>query len=231
MKKKLEILKAIILFLIVAETIMKKDMIIVKIGIQRYRMLRIAVCAALSIYIIFSMVIPFILDAREEKKKKIQEKEASSEKNGLNSIQLQQAMHKNLEKKWACLSDQCSPCITQMEKMSSFRKKLNTLFKENNNTSFPDAEEMLADAEQGMCRNFHKLLNYMSIADPDTKEDIDFIGQQISMTCRKNADILKNTQEFVFTMAEYLSGQGDGENHIKLLNEYTEALLKAIRRR
>ena len=224
----------------VAATFLFKDAAVIKFGIRAYRMLRIAACAAAGVMLgaaVYSMKRnsddeKTLKEARAEyaERKRLEKLNSArlSVSGRLKNHELRKLLSQQSEVVWRAVSEPASKCVMQMKQMDNYQEKLHSLLAENGADSFSDAEEVLDGAEQYMCRNVRKVLNYMSVADPENADDVGMIREKLQECAAKNGEQISQTQQFVYAMTEYLNHQGEDGTSADMLEIYRAAILKSI---
>lgn len=215
-----------------------KDALVISAGIRTYRLIRILICAAVGVYAGRSLYLmkksaddeKLLTEARNEyaERKRLEKISSArlSMKGRLRNHELRNLLSQQTEETWRAVSETASKCVMQMKQMDNYQEKLHSLLEDNGADSFSDAEEVLDGAEQYMCRNVRKVLNYMSVADPKT--DAGMIEDKLKECVEKNGEQITQTQEFVYAMTEYLNHQGEDGADAGMLEIYKAAILKSI---
>ena len=119
-------------------------------------------------------------------------------------------------------------CISQMERMDGYQERLHNLLDNNGANVLSDTEEILDKAEQYMCRNVRKVINYMSISEPGNMLDEELIKKKIGICYDDNNKVLGQVQEFLVALTEFLNKQGENEQDISMLEIYKETILDSV---
>ena len=222
-----------------AVIVLRGDALIVAYGIRAYRAVRGAACilagitsgAAAVSFIGAAREKRMLLEAKAEFEKKKEEAgripAILSMKGKLDSGKLREIMRRQVSGDWEMFEEEGSECIAQMEQMDEYREKLHLLLADNDAGRLSDSESVLDRAEQYICRNVRKVLNYMSVAG-DGEEDAELVGNGIRECLEKNGEQLERVKKFVYAMAEYLNHQGDDDTVVRTLEAYRETILSTI---
>lgn len=212
---------------------------VVNYGIRAYRTFSYVLAIACVIAFAFSL---FSLLKRTKEERKLGEARAEYEsrkamenvkipklpmKGKLKNHELRKILTGQIDGPWFDVAREGDELIFQMKQMDVYQDKLAALLAENDATALSDAENLLDSVEQYLCRNVRKVLNYMSVANPET--DSDMIRDRMEECKKDNGDRLKQTQEFIYAMTEYLNGQGEGTADVDAMNMYKMALLESVR--
>ena len=147
----------------------------------------------------------------------------------LRNHELRELLNDYAKGDFSSISPAIEPCITQMEKMDDYQERLHVLLTNNDAGALSDTEEILDRAEQYLCRNVRKVLNYMSIADSSRPEDRSMVKEKLADCCSENSDVLRQVQEFLVALTEFLNHQGESEQDISMLEIYKKTILDSIR--
>jgi cobalamin-dependent methionine synthase I len=112
--------------------------------------------------------------------------------------------------------------------MDSYQERLSRLLQTNDVHTLSDTEEILDRVEQYICRNVRKVLNYMEVVDPSSPEDVELVRTKFSTCCSDNQDQLKQTQEFIIALTDFINQQGDSDNDLSMLEVYKNTILDSI---
>lgn len=148
----------------------------------------------------------------------------------LDSSYIQKLLEKKADDEWVSLDEQILCMRDQLEDMDRCQKRLSRLLSENGATSLSSTQEVLDKVEQYLCRNVRKCLNYMGAADPVEPDDIDMVSEHIDACITDNKEKLKQIDDFIRTVVEFLNKQGDeeAESSISLLDVYKKTILESI---
>ena len=146
----------------------------------------------------------------------------------LRNHELRELLNGYAEGDFSSIRSVIDPCITQMNKMDDYQERLHVLLTNNDAGALSDTEEILDRAEQYLCRNVRKVLNYMSIADSSRPEERSMVKDKLSDCCSENADVLRQVQEFLVALTEFLNHQGESEQDISMLEIYKKTILDSI---
>lgn len=148
----------------------------------------------------------------------------------LDSSYIQKLLEKKADDEWISLDEQILCMRDQLEDMDRCQKRLSRLLSENGATSLSSTQEVLDKVEQYLCRNVRKCLNYMGAADPMEPDDIDMVSEHVDACITDNKEKLKQIDDFIRTVVEFLNKQGDeeAESSISLLDVYKKTILESI---
>ncbi len=243
MKKKLITLIAIICGFagVLGGVFATKDTIVIYMGIRAFRGILIGLMGlggvTVGAFMIHSAVsISRLQDQLEDKRQEqlaleeIHRKQTArlSVQGKLDNETLRRLLAQKGQDSWGLLSSQIEKNITQLEMMDDYQDRLSKLLASNGADTLSDTEDVLDQAEQGMCRNVRKVINYMEVANSNLSQDRDMIAERLQTCETQNQEILKQTQEFVFALTEYLNRQGDSNADTSMLEIYKKTILDAI---
>jgi len=204
--------------------------LIIGLGIRGFNGLLYAGGAAFVITLIAAGVVSF-LAKREEQSRAAAEAGLREAESGLSA-------EKKLENKdlramlqeyslgdWKSLAQDIEPCIEQLHGIDSEQERLHVLLKHNAAEVLADTESILDQAEQSMCRNVRKVLNYMSVYHQDSSADTAMMRGNLAKCREDNDKILNEAHEFLVALTEYLNGQGDSKYDNTMLESYKKTLL------
>ena len=244
MKK--NIIKLAIVLLVCAAAIggvfAAKDNIVIYLGIRAFRALSIGLIAAGGIATGSVLISSGVSSSRlqDEIETNIKNQELIEEQhrrqtarlsvdNKLDNETLRKVLAQKMGDEWSSCAGDIGVCVQQLTQMDDYQRRLKKLLESNGADTLNDTEDVLDQAEQGMCRNVRKIINYMEVADAGSDEGVAMIKGKIAECEAQNADILKQSREFVFALTEYLNKQGDSSDDISMLEVYKETILKSIR--
>ena len=250
-KKILLILFVIILILLIITVVIlniNKDTMIINMGIRSYN--RIASFVPL-IEVIVLIVVAFVFlletfrEIRQAKRdleeqtrseqaqqaaRQAQEsdREVLSVSRKMDSMKIRDLLLSEAAGKWNTLTPELMQIKKQLDQMDEHQDTLAKLLKENGASSLANTEEMLNDTEQYLCKNVRKALNYMSVADEESPQDVQLVRQKL-LQCRQEGDtLLEQVQKFLFSLAEFLNTQGSDDNSMEMLDLYRSTILSSI---
>ena len=235
------------LFLLtVIEFFIKKNDIIINIGLKSYQTCKTnLILITISLFFIDIFCFLSYLKVRNMKKEKekeeiyrrkeeeIKEKKEKSKlavSNRLDSHKLRK-MLKSIGIDFSLSIKSIDECISQMERMDGYQERLHNLLDNNGANVLSDTEEILDKAEQYMCRNVRKVINYMSISEPGNMLDEELIKKKIGICYDDNNKVLGQVQEFLVALTEFLNKQGENEQDISMLEIYKETILDSVSER
>ncbi|MCR5418607.1 MAG: hypothetical protein K6E84_06800 [Lachnospiraceae bacterium] len=218
-----------------------KDNIVIYLGIRMFRLLKYGVIGAGVIggaACLTSSAVTYsrMQDKLEEGKARQQALEEQhrrqtarlSMQDKLDSSVIRQILEQKKTEGWSSVSEDINECIRQLLTMDDYQDKLQKLLETNGADTLYDTEDVLDQAEQGILRNVRKVINYMEVSDSDKSEDTGRIAERLSECLSQNREILRQSQEFVFALTEYLNRQGDSGNDVSMLEIYKKTILEAI---
>ena len=211
-----------------------KDSIVIYLGIRMFRLLQVGVIGAGALItggtaVSSAVTVSRLQDQLENSRQEqlaIEEQHRRqtarlSVQGKLDNATLRRVLTQKSQDNWSLLRTQIEECITQLTSMDDYQERLRKLRESN-------GADMLYDTEQAMCRNVRKVINYMEVADDKLAEDFEMVRGKVD-TCREaNQGILKQSQEFVFALTEYLNRQGDSSDDMSMLEIYKKTILESI---
>ena len=162
--------------------------------------------------------------ALEEKQRALEEKSAGlSIKREIDPDYIVKCL-KEQKAVWNGLGSDLDECIGQFDQMNEYQARFSKLLKDNEAKTLSDTEDVLEQVEQYMCKNARNVINFMNVADDDAFEQI----KERLNTCRQeNQNLLNQTRDFIYAMADFLNDQG-GKADTRLLESYKDTLLSTI---
>ena len=233
-KKNKGIIAACIVLLVISAGLiilgLQKDNIVIYLGIGAYRSLRTAFLI-LDGAAFIALALAAAIAARASKKEKeavpVQEKAPSlSVKEKLDNASLRELVSAEAAGRWSGLSPELSTTIQQMEQMDTYQERLHSLLEENDISALSDTEQVLEQAEQSLCQNVRKILNYMSVFD---EKDIDVVRTSVRKTNEKNQEQLNQVRDFVVAVTDFVNQQGNARQDPDLLNTYKNMILDSLK--
>ena len=232
-KKKGAVLSALLLLIMsVALLLMtlEKDNLIIYFGIASYRTLRTVLLAAEGA----SLLLFVICCARSMKKEKKPEAAVSQDdkspalsvKERLQNDSLRKILSQEASGRWKALSGELSETGHQLEQMDTYQERLHTLLQENDIKALSDTEEVLEQAEQGLCQNVRKIINYMSVFDD---KDVELLRASVQASNEKNREQLTQVRDFVVAVTDFVNQQGTVHQDPDLLNTYKSMILETLK--
>ncbi len=243
MKKKLMTLLILILAFGAAfgMVLAAKDSIVIYLGIRMFRVIEFGLCgigiAVIGGSAISSAVTVSKLQDQIETEKQEQlaleeqhKKQTArlSMQNKLDNATLRRILNQKAQDSWSICAGSIEQCTGQLASMDSLQERLSKLLEQNGADTLYDTEDVLDQAEQGMCANVRKVLNYMEVADNNKQEDMEMIREKADLCVAQNKEILDQSQEFVFALTEYLNRQGDSGADLSMLEIYKKTILESI---
>jgi len=223
-------------------TLLSKDSIIIYLGIGAYKVLRSILIGALALSAVGSagsgirlagQIRQQITSDRERQQiiedKQRQEPPRLSVKDKLENAYLRELLKKHMQNQWSNLTESITKCTSQLEQMDEYQDKLSRLLKNNGADMLYDTEDVLDRVEQYICRNVRKVLNYMEVADSRLPADSDMVKSKLADCWESNQEQLRQTQEFIFALTDFLNQQGDSENDATMLELYKKTILDSIK--
>ncbi|MBR6315631.1 MAG: hypothetical protein IKR58_01360 [Lachnospiraceae bacterium] len=218
-----------------------KDSIVIYLGIRMFRLLQVGVIGAGALItggtaVSSAVTVSRLQDQLENSRQEqlaIEEQHRRqtarlSVQGKLDNATLRRVLTQKSQDNWSLLRTQIEECITQLTSMDDYQERLRKLLESNGADMLYDTEDVLDQAEQAMCRNVRKVINYMEVADDKLAEDLEMVRGKVD-TCREaNQGILKQSQEFVFALTEYLNRQGDSSDDMSMLEIYKKTILESI---
>ncbi|MBR1930705.1 MAG: sulfite exporter TauE/SafE family protein [Lachnospiraceae bacterium] len=152
-----------------------------------------------------------------------------SVKDKLENSLLRDMLKEKLANGWNVLVEPIGQCVGQLEQMDSYQERLSRLLATNDVHTLSDTEEVLDRVEQYICKNVRKVLNYMEVADPNSAEDVELLRTKFAACYGDNQEQLKQTQEFIFALTDFINQQGDSDNDLSMLEVYKNTILESIK--
>ena len=212
-----------------------RDTIVLCLGIRVYRrLLRLAVVlmAAGS----GTMFVSVCKTARnrigeKQQQQKIPVRQRSGElpMNGeLSDVAVASLVRQQAEGRWRCLEDELVKVQAQLRDIDNYQDRLHSLLAANDAEKLNDTEEVLSQTEQYMLRKVRRILNYMSIYDPNKPDERQTMADHIGKCVDENKVLLGQTKEFVLAVTEFVNRQGESDNELELLQMCKDSILNYI---
>ena len=143
----------------------------------------------------------------------------------LNAAVIREMLVAQSKGRWAFAYQLIYDCVEQMEQMDSYQERLATLLENNGADSLQDTVEVVDQVEQYLCRNVRNVLNFMDVADDDAADQV----RVKLLSCKEdNQNLLTQTRDFIYALAEFLNDQG-GKADMRLLNTYRTTILQSLK--
>ena len=238
-KRKIPRLPLILLLLMVianAAVILMRDDIIIRTGIRQYRTAdqTAKFLLAAAVLINLANIVRMLLGNRHKGKEALQPETGKdavlSARGKLQGGELLEMFTKYMDGTW----NQTTPdrlteeCIRQFEGIRDYRARLHTLLENNDAAVLSDTEDMLGNVEQQMFRNLRKVINYLSIADPLNEGDVRRTNEIMEECVSMNREHLKQVQDFIYALTDYLNHQGEDSAGMDMLEVYKNTILQSI---
>ena len=157
------------------------------------------------------------------------ERESLSVSRDMDSGRLRQIMDSYSAGQWSALSAQLRQLCIQLDMMDGQQEKLSHLIENNGADSLSNTKDMLDKVEQYMCKSVRKVINYMDVANASDAADVSRVREKINECLTDLQQQIRQVQEFLFALADFLNTQGDGDNSMQMLDIYKETILDSIR--
>ena len=109
----------------------------------------------------------FALKSRGEKKEEPSGRKPGkpvlSVKEKLDNASLREILNSMKKGKWSALEDEIDVTIRQLKQMDTYQERLHGILDQNDVKALSDTEEILDQAEQVLCQNVRKVINYMNV--------------------------------------------------------------------
>lgn len=211
-----------------------KDDLIINLGIRGYHSLLFAWGGVILVTVIAAAAGIYTSNKKEKQKQMaaaaVMHEEAGDEAGlfaggKLDNEELRKALQENALGGWSALSTEIDKCIRQLHDIDSEQERLHVLLKHNAAKVLSDTEGILDQAEQYMCQNVRKIINYMNVYHEDSSGDQALLRAQLAKCCDDNEKILNEVHEFLLALTDYLNGQGDKKYDNTMLESYKKTLL------
>lgn len=151
-----------------------------------------------------------------------------SVKGKLENAQLRTLLQEKQQNEWVHFSQMIGQIIAQLAQMDNYQERLSRLLASNDVQTLSDTEEVLDRVEQYICRNVRKVLNYMEVIDPKGKQDVELLQTKLDACLADNQEQLRQSQEFILALTDFINRQGDSENDLSMLEVYKNTILDSI---
>ena len=232
-KKKGVIISAILVVLSAAANLgllIQKDNVIIYQELSTYRTWRTVSLAALAATVLLMLISLIASGKKGEKKEKTlssgEIQHTLSVKEKLSNSSLRQILENQASGKWKSLAGEIRKTVSQMEMMDSYQERLHNLLKENDVKALSDTEEILDQAEQYLCQNVRKLINYMNVFD---ENDVEVVKASVEKTNAKNDEQLAQVRDFIKAVTDFVNQQGTDAMDPDFLTSYKELILDTMR--
>lgn len=219
-----------------------RDNIIVYLGIGAFKTIRALLLGIMAVTGVGGIVSGIRLTGKmhaqiasdKEQQRKLEDQQRMeapklSVRDKLENSHLRDLLRKHMQKGWDVLGDSIMRCMGQLEQMDDYQERLSRLLKNNGAEMLYDTEDVLDRVEQYICRNVRKVLNYMDVSDPKLPGDVSMLKEKLADCFESNQEQLRQTQEFLFALTDFLNQQGDSENDASMLEVYKRTLLESIK--
>ncbi len=117
-----------------------------------------------------------------------------------------------------------------MDDMDGYQAKLKELLDNNGAEALRDTEDVLNKVEQHICRNVRKLINIMTILDPNNDNDHQMLLTTIQNCIEDNKALLESTKNFMMAVSQFLNSQGEDGETITEVESYKKILTEQIQK-
>ena len=209
---------------------LQKDNFVIYFGIAVYRTVHLILAgllAAAAVWLAAAGVVSLRSRKKESEPSLQQEKSPSlSVREKLHNASLRELLKEEASGRWSPLSGDLHTTIEQMEQMDVYQERLHSLLKENDMKALSDTEEVLEQAEQALCQNVRRLINYMGVFD---EKDVDVVRSCLIKTNEKNQEQLDQVRDFVVAVTDFVNRQGSAGQDPDLLNTYKTMILESLK--
>ncbi len=206
----------------------EKDNIIIYSGIAVYRNLHSVLLILLCVFAALTALL-FIVSLIKPKAKAepVPDKAPTlSVKEKLQNSSLRELLKKAGEGKWSSLAPELSVMISQLEQMDTYQERLHALLQENDIKALSDTEEVLEQAEQSLCQNVRKIINYLNVFD---EKDVEVVRASVAKTNEKNREQMNQVRDFVVAVTDFVNQQGSSNQDPDMLNNYKAMILDSLK--
>lgn len=237
---KLLVILFVLSVLFTVMSIVLKNTLIINFGIRKYRSLNmflfcitaVAGIAALVLYIPVIIHNLKLSDFFPHSNRKRQGEDSSDTarpyENGKFHNSILQDVLQQYRIQWKSQSVLIYELSNQLQKMDNLQERLHRLLVNNDVSILSDTEDVLDQVEQYLCRNIYNCINYMEVYDPGSPSDTDAMHNVMDITVQKNDEKLKNTQEFMLALTEYINRQNGADNDTSMLDTYKNTILQSL---
>ena len=231
-KKRGFFITALVLFIAAgagfAVLILEKDNFVIYYGLNAYRALRSVSAAAVIALGLLTLTAYLFTNRKTDSSEETQPVKAPtlSVKEKLDNSSLRKLLLQASKGKWAGLSEELGVMISQLQQMDTYQERLHTLLQDNDIKALSDTEEVLEQAEQSLCQNVRKFINYMNVFD---EKDAEVIRTSAAKTIEKNNEQLSQVRDFVVAVTDFVNQQGSTRQDPDLLNTYKNMILDSLK--
>ena len=208
---------------------LNKDNFVIYNGISAYRTVctvMTAVTGGLAVLFLIFLLAALKKERPKEAASPVKEKAPTlSVKEKLENESLRKMLAAEASGRWAELSPEINDTIEQMKKMDSYQEKLHSLLLNNDVKALSDTEEILEQAEQGLCQSVRRILNYMSVYD---EKDVEALRATVQTTNRNIRAQLDQVRDFVVAVTDFVNQQG-ADVDPDMLNTYKTVILDSLK--
>lgn len=228
-KAAMSVLLLVIALVGIVILVRQKDDFVIYFGIAAYRTVRVILWCLAGVFAAAALVSRVLISSGKKEKKVLPETKKApslSVKEKLHNASLRDLLAGEADGRWKSLSPELHTTIRQMEQMDTYQERLHSLLQENDISALSDTEEVLEQAEQSLCQNVRKILNYMGVFD---EKDVDVVRTSVRKTNEKNQEQLNQVRDFVVAVTDFVNQQGTAHQDPDLLNTYKNMILDSLK--
>ena len=207
-----------------------RDDLIIYLGISAYRIIQITAVSleAVLAVIILAVTLKGVAGQKDTGNNEQRDEKAPvlSAKEKLDNSSLQTLLAAKSGGEWKSLAPELYKTISQLQMMDSYQERLHSLLRENDLKALSDTEDILDQAEQHMCQNVRKILNYMNVLDGN---DVEIVRASVEKANTKNQEQLTQVRDFIVAVTDFVNQQGYADQDPDLLNTYKTMILESIK--
>lgn len=146
----------------------------------------------------------------------------------LDPAEIRRILLDNSAGEWSRYRGNISLCVGVLDQMQESMGRLDTLLEMNGAGTLQDTKDVLRQAQQYICRNMRKVINYLYAVDIDSREAEGGIRQRFSDCISDSTRMLDKVNDFLISLSDYLNSQGEDAGAIDMLDLYKNTILESM---
>ena len=146
----------------------------------------------------------------------------------LDPAEIRRILLENSEGEWSRYRGNISLCVGVLDQMQESMGRLDTLLDMNGAESLRDTKDVLRQAQQYICRNMRKVINYLYAVDIDSREAEAGIRQRFSDCISDSTRMVDKVNDFLISLSDYLNSQGEDKGAVDMLDIYKNTILESM---
>ena len=146
----------------------------------------------------------------------------------LDPAEIRRILLENSAGEWGRYRGNISLCVGVLDQMQESMGRLDTLLDMNGAESLRDTKDVLKQAQQYICRNMRKVINYLYAVDIDSREAEAGIRQRFSDCISDSTRMLDKVNDFLISLSDFLNSQGEDAGAVDMLDIYKNTILESM---